>query len=88
MPIATKRKILIATLIALALVAGLLVWYFSALTHYRLSLNKRYSYHLTYHSKTIADFPPLIDRDFGNVLPIPMLDLNLVSLNQIMNAAK
>ena len=50
MSIATKRKILIATLIALALVAGLLVWYFSALTHYRLSLNKRYSYHLTYHS--------------------------------------
>ncbi|HOW51446.1 MAG TPA: hypothetical protein PLV42_05295 [bacterium] len=36
----------------------------------------------------IANFPPLIDRDFGNVLPIPMLDLNLVSLNQIMNAAK
>ena len=35
-----------------------------------------------------ADFPPLIDRDFGNVLPIPMLDLNLISLNQIMNAAK
>ncbi len=38
--------------------------------------------------QVIANFPPLLDRDFGNVLPIPMLDLNLVSLNQIMNAAK
>ena len=36
----------------------------------------------------IADFPPLIDRDFGNILPIPMLDLNLVSMSQLMNAVK
>mgnify|MGYP001766220584 CR=1 FL=1 len=38
--------------------------------------------------KEIANFPPLLDRDFGNILPIPMLELNLISLNQIMNAAK
>ncbi len=46
----TKRKIFISTLITLSLVAGLLVWYFSAVSRYHLSLSKRYSYHLTYHS--------------------------------------
>ncbi len=38
------------------------------------------------YSKTIADFKPLIDRDYGNILPIKPLNLNLFTLGQIMNA--
>ncbi|HOW51301.1 MAG TPA: hypothetical protein PLV42_04565 [bacterium] len=45
----TKQKILIATLVALILLGGIAVWYFSAVGQYRLSLGKRYAYHLTYH---------------------------------------
>jgi len=38
------------------------------------------------YRKTIADWKPLIDRDYGNILPIPPLNLNLFTLGQIMNA--
>jgi|GEM_PF-1517159 len=42
---------------------------------------------ITYRT-TIADFKPLIDRDYGNLLPIPPLSLDLFSLGQIMNGMK
>ncbi len=40
---------------------------------------------ITYR-KTIADWKPLIDRDYGNIIPIKPLDINLFTLGQIMNA--
>ncbi len=38
------------------------------------------------YRKTFANFKPLIDRDYGNIIPIKPLDLNLFTLGQIMNA--
>ncbi|HOW51063.1 MAG TPA: HEAT repeat domain-containing protein [bacterium] len=45
----TKQKILIATILALIVIGVVALWYFSAVGQYRLSLGKRYAYHLTYH---------------------------------------
>ncbi len=58
-----KQKILIATLVALTLLGGgVALWYFSAVGQYRLSLGKRYAYHLTYrHTAKATIFLPQVE---------------------------
>ena len=37
-------------------------------------------------SKEIVKFDPLIDMNFGNVIPMPAVQVNLLSLKQVMNS--